>query len=175
VRVKNLAYQIFGKDNRIAVLQAKLAAHTEVLATILRDVSRIGDHADAVFGEVEHLLEPVGHEGPTHYLIGEVLTVGRTSDNDITIPSKLVSRRHARLIVRPTGVTLEDVNSMNGCYVNGEYVRQHLLQEGDVLGLGDLRYRLRTRVVGTDVAEALTTSVSSIRTSRRRESRAALQ
>jgi chromosome segregation ATPase len=143
-RTKKLTEEIFNRDNQIAALQAELAVHTEALATIRRDVNRIGARAVAEI-EVEHMLEPVGHEGPALCLKGEVLTVGRTSDNDIVIPSKLVSRCHARLLVGPTGVIVEDANSMNGCYVNGEHVRQHLLHDGDVLELGELRYRLRTR------------------------------
>lgn len=146
-RVKNLSEQIFGRDNQIAGLQADIAVHTEALAAINRDVNRIGDSVNAGVDEVEHVLEPFGHEGPTLYLTGEVLTVGRTSDNDISIPSKLVSRSHARLLVGPTGVIIEDANSANGCYVNGRQVRQHLLHDGDVLRLGDMRYRLRTLAV----------------------------
>jgi hypothetical protein len=143
-RTKKLTDEIFSRDNQTAALQAELAAHTEALATIRRDVNRIGARAVAEI-EVEHMLEPVEHEGPTLFLTGEVLTLGRTSDNDIVIPSKLVSRCHARLLVGPTAVIIEDANSTNGCYVNGEHVRQHLLHDGDVLELGDLRYRLRTR------------------------------
>lgn len=147
VREKNLTEQIFTRDSQITALQADLAVHTEALATIRRDVSRIGNHANAECDEVEHTLEPIKHEGPTLYLTREVLTVGRTSDNDISIPSKLISRCHARLLVGPTGVIIEDANSMNGCYVNGARVRQHLLHDGDMLELGDMRYRLRTRPV----------------------------
>lgn len=143
-RVKNLSEQIFSRDNEIAALQADLAVHTEALAAIHRDVSRIGDGANAESDEAEHVLEPVGHEGSSLYLTRKVLTVGRTSDNDISIPSKLVSRRHARLLVGPTGVIIEDAHSSNGCYVNGKQVHQHLLHDGDVLELGDMRYRLRT-------------------------------
>lgn len=143
-RVKNLSEQIFSRDNEIAALQADLAVHTEALATIHRDVSRIGNGANAKSDEVEHVLEPVGHEGSSLYLTRGVLTVGRTSDNDISILSKLVSRRHARLLVGPTGVIIEDANSANGCYANGKQVHQHLLHDGDVLQLGDMRYRLRT-------------------------------
>jgi chromosome segregation ATPase len=146
-REKNLTEQIFTRDSQIAGLQADLAVHTEALATIRRDVSRIGNHATGELDEVEHMLEPVQHEGPTLYLTREVLTVGRTSDNDISIPSKLISRCHARLLVGPTGVIIEDADSMNGCYVNGTRVRQHLLHDGDMLELGDMRYRLRTRPV----------------------------
>lgn len=146
-REKNLTDQIFSRNSQITALHADLAVHTEALATIRRDVSRIGNHSGGEFDEIEHLLEPVEHPGPTLFLTRKVLTLGRTSDNDICIPSKLISRCHARLLVGPTGVIIEDANSTNGCYVNGEQVRQHLLQEGDLLELGDLRYRLRTCTV----------------------------
>jgi hypothetical protein len=146
-REKNLTDQVFSGNNQISLLQQQLAAHTEALATIRRDVGRICGRADSEFEEVQHILEPVEHKGAPIHLTGEVLTVGRTSDNDISIPSTLVSRCHARLLVGPTGVIIEDANSTNGCYVNGEQVRQHLLHDGDVLELGGLRYCLRTRAV----------------------------
>lgn len=144
---KELTDQIISKDTLIAALQADLAVHAEAFATLRRDVSHIGDLAAGESVEVEHMLEPVEHEGPTLYLTREVLTVGRTIDNDISIPSKLISRCHARLLAGPTGVIIEDANSMNGVYVNGERVLQHLLKDGDVLELGNMRYRLRTRLV----------------------------
>ena len=78
-------------------------------------------------------------------LNARTFTVGRTSDNDICIPSHLVSRHHARLLIGPTGVILEDSGSTNGCFVNGEQVHHRLLRDGDVLEIGDMRYRLVTR------------------------------
>jgi pSer/pThr/pTyr-binding forkhead associated (FHA) protein len=73
------------------------------------------------------------------------MTIGRTSDNDICIPSKLVSRNHARLLVGPNAVIIEDAGSTNGVLVNDVQVKQQLMRDGDVLAVGDLKYRLRTR------------------------------
>ena len=72
-----------------------------------------------------------------------MLTIGRTAENDIALPSKMVSRNHARLLIGPNGIIVEDNGSTNGCFVNGEQVKQHLMHDSDVLELGDLRYRLR--------------------------------
>jgi pSer/pThr/pTyr-binding forkhead associated (FHA) protein len=146
-RVKSMTQQIFSRDNQIAALQADLAVYTEALAAIRRDVNRIGEDSTQIEPgeEVERVLEPVGHDGAPIFLSGEMFTIGRTSENDIAIPSKLVSRHHARLLVGPTGVILEDAGSTNGCFVNGEQVRQHLMRDGDVLELGDIRYRLCIR------------------------------
>ncbi|MET0986602.1 MAG: FHA domain-containing protein [Steroidobacteraceae bacterium] len=137
-RTKSLAERIFQKDARIATLRADLAVHSEALAAIRRDVKTGGD-ADA-----ERVLEPIGHEGPPVVLNRKVMTVGRTEDNDVCVPSKMVSRRHARLLVGPNAVIVEDTGSTNGCYVNDQSVRKHLLREGDVLLIGDRKYKLRS-------------------------------
>lgn len=140
-RNKSIAREIFARDNQIAALKADLAVHVETLATIRQDVSRAaadGEHVDRI-------LEPVGHDGDSIVLDKKMMTIGRTSDNDICIPSKLVSRSHARLLIGPNAVIVEDAGSTNGCLVNDVLVKQQLMREGDVLSIGDLKYRLRTR------------------------------
>jgi len=148
-RAKQLTQEIFRRDHRIEELQADLAVHSEALAAIRRDVNRIGEKASAssppVAEEVEWLLEPVEHSGEVLRLTGTMLTIGRTAENDIALPSKMVSRHHARLLIGPTGIIVEDAGSTNGCFVNGEQVKQHLMHDDDVLELGDLRYRLRLK------------------------------
>lgn len=145
-RTKHLTQEIFRRDHQIAELEADLAVHVEALAAIRRDVNRIGEIRETESAnEGERILDPVEHAGPPILLTGSMLTVGRTAENDICLPSKLVSRHHARLLIGPTGIIVEDAGSTNGCFVNGEQIRQHLMRDGDVLELGDLRYRLRTR------------------------------
>jgi general secretion pathway protein A len=62
--------------------------------------------------------------------------IGRTSDNDMQVDSKFVSRHHAQLISSPDGSVLEDLNSTNGVYLNGKRVRRHRLTPGDVIKIG---------------------------------------
>lgn len=151
-RAKALTQEVFRRDHRISELRTELTVHTEALAAIRRDVNRIGHAEEAAEqgSEIERILEPVDHSGPEIILSGKLLTVGRTSESDVCIPSKLVSRNHARLLVGPTGVIIEDAGSTNGCYVNGRQVRKHLLHDGDLLELGDLRYRLQSRSTISD-------------------------
>jgi chromosome segregation ATPase len=145
-RSKQLTQEIFRRDHKIDELIADLAVHSEALAAIRRDVNRIGDKAPpAVAEDSEWSLEPIEHSGELIRLTGTMLTVGRTAENDIALPSKMVSRNHARLLIGPNGIIVEDAGSTNGCFVNGEQVRQHLMHDNDVLELGDLRYRLRLR------------------------------
>ncbi len=145
-RAKQLTQEIFRRDHKIDELEADLAVHSEALAAIRRDVNRIGEKAVPVVAEdTEWLLEPIEHEGEVVRLTGSMLTVGRTGENDIALPSKMISRNHARLLIGPNGIIVEDAGSTNGCFVNGEQVKQHLMHDGDLLELGDLRYRLRLR------------------------------
>ena len=62
--------------------------------------------------------------------------IGRTSDNDLQIDSKFVSRHHAQLVTSEEGTVLEDLNSTNGVYLNAQRVRRHRLAEGDVVQIG---------------------------------------
>ena len=150
-RSKQLTQEIFRRDHKIDELEADLAVHSEALAAIRRDVNRIGEKAPpAVAEEREWVLEPIEHGGELIRLTGSMLTIGRTAENDIALPSKMVSRHHARLLIGPTGIIVEDAGSTNGCFVNGEQVKQHLMHDNDVLELGDLRYRLQSARLARD-------------------------
>jgi hypothetical protein len=68
--------------------------------------------------------------------------IGRTTENDMQVDSKFVSRHHMQLLTTIDGCVVEDLNSTNGVYLNGKRVRRHKLQPGDVIKLGmhDLTY-----------------------------------
>ena len=66
-----------------------------------------------------------------------ILVLGRGSRCDVVVPDPLVSRIHARLIVRPDAVILEDVGSANGVFVNERRVRKPVpLGDGDRILVG---------------------------------------
>jgi pSer/pThr/pTyr-binding forkhead associated (FHA) protein len=48
-----------------------------------------------------------------------------------------VSRHHALVIYSPSGISLLDLGSKNGTFVDGRRVNQHLLKNGDLIGVGD--------------------------------------
>jgi chromosome segregation ATPase len=144
LRNKTMAREIFARDNQIVTLKADLAVHAETLAAIRQDVNRASAPVDSEEG-ADRILEPIDHAGDIIPLNKKMMTIGRTSDNDICIPSKLVSRNHARLLIGPNAIIIEDAGSTNGCLVNDVLVKQQLMREGDVLSIGDLKYRLRTR------------------------------
>jgi general secretion pathway protein A len=62
--------------------------------------------------------------------------IGRTPDNDLQIDSKYISRHHAQIITSVHSSVLEDLNSTNGIYVRAKRVRRRMLNDGDVVQIG---------------------------------------
>ncbi len=69
-------------------------------------------------------------------LTREELTIGRKPDNDITIDNLAVSGRHAKILTIFNDSFIEDLDSTNGTYINGERITKHALKNGDVITLG---------------------------------------
>jgi len=67
--------------------------------------------------------------------VGRII-VGRTTDNDVQIDSRFVSRHHCQVITTPHACVIEDLNSTNGIYVKSKRVRRHYLNDGDVVLIG---------------------------------------
>ena len=77
--------------------------------------------------------------GVVHQLGPEVI-VGRSPDSDIFLDDITVSRHHARLRAADGGVTLTDLDSLNGTYVNRRRIEEpESLQHGDELQIGKFR------------------------------------
>lgn len=74
-------------------------------------------------------------------LQGPETTVGRAPLNNIVIDGERVSRFHAVLRVEPAFVTIVDLNSRNGTFVNGVRVESQALANGDSIRIGDCDIR----------------------------------
>jgi pSer/pThr/pTyr-binding forkhead associated (FHA) protein len=79
----------------------------------------------------------VGQSGPLNgqrWMVRDMIIVGRDMDCDIMIPSRQVSRKHARLKLTNSGVSIEDLGSKNGTHLNGTLLDDLLiLKDGDVI------------------------------------------
>lgn len=71
----------------------------------------------------------------------ERTTIGRKPHNDIQIDNLAISGEHAVIVTILNDSFLEDLNSTNGTYVNGQSIKKHVLQNGDVIELG--KYRIK--------------------------------
>jgi pSer/pThr/pTyr-binding forkhead associated (FHA) protein len=60
-----------------------------------------------------------------------VLTVGRLSSNDVTVPNQRVSRMHAKIKQENGTWVIEDADSVNGLVYQGNRIDRHTLVDGD--------------------------------------------
>ena len=88
-----------------------------------------------------------------HDLVVGRLGIGRTRNNELRIRSRHISRHHAHIINEADVSILEDLNSTNGVYVRSKRVRRRILNNGDVIQIGqhELIY-IDDRAVSTPVA-----------------------
>ncbi len=105
-----------GADEDSGATRVRLA----VPKYVLRGVS------GAVFGKVFPVAGPV--------------VIGRAPECDISVHAEEISRRHA--LVKPTqdGLSVEDLGSSNGTYINAKRVQQGFLNAGDELRLDAVRF-----------------------------------
>ena len=80
-----------------------------------------------------------GREGEVIVLDSDVLTIGRSPHSDVFLDDVTVSRHHARVIRDESGFLVEDLNSLNGTYVNRRRIERHRLFDGDELQIGKFK------------------------------------
>ena len=74
---------------------------------------------------------------------GHIKTAGRSPRADFIMDAPLVSRLHCRFEVGDDGgVTVQDLESTNGTYVDGGKVQRAVLADGAVVGVGRVQLRL---------------------------------
>ena len=66
------------------------------------------------------------------------ITLGRRSTNDVCIPDLSVSGSHATLVISEDAVVLEDLNSTNGTYVNGQVIQRTMIHPDDEIIMGKI-------------------------------------
>ena len=97
------------------------------------------------------------------------LLIGREHDCDIVIPSKHLSRHHARIELKNDRLFIQDLNSSSGTFVNEQPIAECELKAGDTLqldvysffifGPGYDQNRIQTNKANTQTDLNLTTSI----------------
>ena len=87
--------------------------------------------------------------GAQFHALGDSTVIGRDEACDITVDNKLLSRRHARLIIEDDKLKVIDLGSANGTYLNGERVNEAIASPGDELCFDQERFT----VVGPSAAQ----------------------
>ena len=78
--------------------------------------------------------------GTTLELVNETTSVGRHEASDLVLDDVSVSRHHAVFTRTASGrITLRDLNSLNGTYVNGARVEESTLHSADEVQVGKFK------------------------------------
>jgi hypothetical protein len=83
------------------------------------------------------------------------IVIGRSSDLDMVLVEDMVSRKHAKIVTDDVGVSIQDLGSTNGTFVNGEKIRKVDLKDGDRILIGTSIIKL-----GTATGEAASPTLS---------------
>jgi len=72
-----------------------------------------------------------------------IKTIGRSARAEFIVDAALVSRLHCRLTTdQSQQLLVEDLESTNGIFVNGEKVERAMLKAGDVLSVGRVDFSI---------------------------------
>ena len=71
------------------------------------------------------------------FALAKSITVGANPDNDLQILDDLVSGNHLKIVEDTGAWAVEDLDSTNGVYLNGEKTQQCRLKDGDIVQIGD--------------------------------------
>src|SRR5258708_15846051 len=79
--------------------------------------------------------------------------VGRSPASDILIEHPTVSSRHAEITVTDIAVVVEDLESTNGSFMDGQRFKKGVLQPGHVLKFGDVEMLLEMPMASISIPE----------------------
>lgn len=88
------------------------------------------------------VLGPAEFKGQEYDCNRTELRIGRTSENDVALDHRSLSRTHAKVVREETGEwRVIDMQSANGMTVNGESYAQATLAHGDIIEMGHVKLR----------------------------------
>jgi DNA repair exonuclease SbcCD ATPase subunit len=161
--------KIDSKNTAINVLLGELAKKTEQLDSICeieeviqeiddRMSERFDEHESPASEQMENAPAAADRDRVTRVLVGNIgeqelrfplfknrLTIGRTADNDIQLNAAYISRRHAVVLTEGDATRVIDWGSKNGVYVNTERVKERFLSNGDIVAIGNAKFRYEER------------------------------
>ncbi len=83
------------------------------------------------------------------------ITIGRDPENDVYLQDTEVSRFHLRIKQRGKLFIMEDLESKNGSYVNGEKILNSIIQNGDKILIGETELLFVTQQSGIQITQEI--------------------
>lgn len=89
----------------------------------------------APVARLEFIMGPLANQ--VLQLTEEVTTMGSVAGNTVVLADPAVSRKHAGIRRVEGGYELADLGSTNGIYVNGRKIPKKMLDQGDIIRIGN--------------------------------------
>ncbi len=89
--------------------------------------------------------------------------VGRAPTADLPVVDPTVSRRHAQILSDENGLTVHDLGSSNGTFVNGNKIDIAPIVPGDVIAFGKVSFRLEGEAPKVQTAATAITGPTIVR------------
>jgi hypothetical protein len=84
-------------------------------------------------------------EGRSYPIEDQIFSIGRQSDNDIVLPKKYISRRHAEILCRKDRYVIRGLSDKNPIFHDNKEKPELILTDGEVFEICDVRFRFRAR------------------------------
>jgi chromosome segregation ATPase len=127
-------------------LERSESNNANVLGRIQTSMERLGSVAAPVISAASgpewapELIRIDGDRSISHTL-GRRTRIGRATGCELHIDSTSVSRHHALILAGTREAIIEDLNSTNGVILNGRKVTRQVLNDGDIVTIGDIQFR----------------------------------
>ena len=138
--------QLEEREFLIRRLERSESNNANVLGRIQTSMERLGSAAPPAMGTVANpewapeLVRIDGDRSISHTL-GRRTRIGRAPGCELHIDSGSVSRHHALILAGTREAIIEDLNSTNGVILNGRKVTRQVLNDGDIVTIGEIQFR----------------------------------
>ncbi|MDO5713183.1 MAG: FHA domain-containing protein [Tissierellia bacterium] len=107
----------------------------------IRSMRKMDTTRDAVYLKVVNRLDSLNFKMQEYYVLKGTVNIGRSAKNDIVIKDNFVSKNHLQITDQGGTYFIEDLNSANGTYLNGEAIHDIIeLRNGDRIGVGFIQF-----------------------------------
>ncbi len=134
-------------------LERSESNNANVLGRIQTSMERLGSVSPSGIGSgsvpewAPELVRIDGDRSISHTL-GRRTRIGRATGCELHIDSTSVSRHHALILAGTREAIIEDLNSTNGVILNGRKVTRQVLNDGDILTIGEIQFRYVAKPLG---------------------------
>ncbi len=138
--------QLEEREFLIRRLERSESNNANVLGRIQTSMERLGSSVTSngngapALEWAPELIRMDGDRSISHTL-GRRTRIGRAPGCELHIDSSSVSRHHALILAGTREAIIEDLNSTNGVILNGRKVTRQVLNDGDILTLGEIQFR----------------------------------